>query len=74
MGKKKAKYYVVWEGKNPGIYNNWTDCQLQVSGWQGARFKSFDTLKESEDALQKGSRSHNQETLYKRTKSFDISS
>ncbi|MFA6831329.1 MAG: ribonuclease H family protein [Bacteroidaceae bacterium] len=54
MAKKKAKYYVVWAGKTPGIYDNWTDCQLQVSGWQGARFKSFDTLKESEEAFEKG--------------------
>lgn len=54
MSKKKKKYYVVWEGKTPGIYDNWTDCQLQVNGWQGARFKSFDSSEEAEDALRKG--------------------
>ena len=29
MGKAK-KFYVVWEGNNPGIYNSWTECQLQI--------------------------------------------
>ena len=39
--KAKQKYYVVWKGANPGIYNNWTDCQLQIKGYEGALYKSF---------------------------------
>ena len=49
--KKKEKYYVVWVGVAPGIYRSWTDCQLQVKGYEGARYKSFDTLQEAEEAL-----------------------
>lgn len=49
--KKKEKYYVVWAGVNPGIYRSWTDCQLQVKGYAGAKYKSFDTLAEAEEAL-----------------------
>lgn len=50
MGKNK--YYVVWHGVCPGIYTSWTDCQLQIKGFQGAIFKSFDTREEAEKAYQ----------------------
>lgn len=49
--KKKQKYYVVWAGVAPGIYDSWTDCQLQTKGYEGARFKSFDTWEEAERAF-----------------------
>lgn len=48
---KKQKYYVVWSGVNPGIYTSWTECELQTKGYDGARFKSFDTRAEAEEAL-----------------------
>ena len=48
---KKQKYYVVWAGVNPGIYDSWTDCQLQTKGYEGAQFKSFDTRAEAERAF-----------------------
>ncbi len=48
---KKQKYYVVWVGVKPGIYDSWTDCQLQTKGYEGAKYKSFDTLPEAERAL-----------------------
>lgn len=47
---KKRKYYVVWKGVNPGIYTNWTDCQLQTKGYEGALYKSFPTKEEAEKA------------------------
>ncbi|MBQ8265815.1 MAG: ribonuclease H family protein [Bacteroides sp.] len=50
MGKKQ-KYYVVWKGVSPGIYTSWTDCQLQIKGYDGAQYKSFETLEEAEHAL-----------------------
>jgi ribonuclease HI len=48
--KRKSKYYVVWVGQNPGIYNNWTDCQLQIKAYPGAKYKSFKTLEEAKAA------------------------
>lgn len=48
---KKEKFYVVWAGVNPGIYTSWTDCQLQVKGYEGAKFKSFETREEAEKAF-----------------------
>ncbi|MDR1524183.1 MAG: ribonuclease H family protein, partial [Tannerella sp.] len=52
MSKKaKQKYYVVWNGVNPGVYNNWTDCQLQIKGYVGALYKSFESKEEAEQAF-----------------------
>ncbi|MFC4775935.1 ribonuclease H [Paenibacillus sp. GCM10023252] len=51
----KTKYYVVWVGAKPGIYTNWGDCQRQVNGFPGAKFKSFESKAEAEQAYSKGS-------------------
>ena len=40
---KKGKYYVVWEGAAPGIYESWEECRLQVENYKGAKYKSFDS-------------------------------
>ncbi len=39
----KSKYYVVWNGRKPGIYEGWDNCKEQVSGFNGAKFKGFPT-------------------------------
>ena len=46
------KYYVVWKGKETGIFSDWDSCNKQVSGFPGAKYKSFKTLKEAEFAFQ----------------------
>ena len=48
----KQKFYVVWKGVNPGVYTSWTDCQLQIQGYKGALYKSFDSLEEAEHAFE----------------------
>ncbi|SFK29240.1 viroplasmin family protein [Proteiniphilum acetatigenes] len=47
----KKKFYVVWKGVKPGIYNSWDDCKAQVSGFENALYKSFSTLEEAEKAF-----------------------
>lgn len=49
MGKK-AKYYVVWNGQEPGIYDNWEDCRRRVEGVPGAVYKSFGSEAEAQEA------------------------
>ena len=49
MGKNK--YYVVWQGATPGIYDTWEACKAQVSGYDNARYKSFATRQEAEKAF-----------------------
>jgi ribonuclease HI len=48
---KKQKYYVVWKGVTPGIYDTWEQCQVQVKGYEAAQYKSFFTLPEAEAAF-----------------------
>lgn len=48
---KKNKIFVVWEGKEPGIYRSWEACKRQVHGFEGALFKAFDTEAEAREAL-----------------------
>lgn len=48
------KYYVVWNGRKPGIYRTWAECEKQTKGFKGAAFKSFPTLEEAEKAFNQG--------------------
>jgi len=50
MSKKGKKYYVVWEGVTPGIYETWTQCQLQIAGYPNAKYKSFKTKEQARAA------------------------
>ena len=43
----KNKYYVVWKGRTPGIYREWTDCEAQVKGFAGAIYKGFASVTEA---------------------------
>lgn len=52
MGKQK--YYVVWKGKNPGVYDSWQKCQEEIKNIKGARFKSFDDVKKADNAYNIG--------------------
>lgn len=44
----KNNFYAVLSGRAPGIYKTWAECQKQVVGFKGARFKGFVTLAEAE--------------------------
>ena len=35
------RFYVVWEGREPGVYDSWEECEAQVNGYPGAKYKSF---------------------------------
>ncbi|PZA06603.1 MULTISPECIES: viroplasmin family protein [unclassified Meiothermus] len=48
----KARFYVVWKGRNPGIYATWVDTEAQVKGFAGAKFKGFDSLKAAQLAFE----------------------
>lgn len=51
MAEKKR--YTVREGKKPGIYNNRGACKSVVDGFPGAKYKSFLSLDEAEEAFRK---------------------
>lgn len=37
------KFYTVWVGRHPGVYDNWDDAREQVEGFPGARYRGFDS-------------------------------
>ena len=41
MANTKRKFYVVWEGRAPGVYDSWEECEAQINGYPGARYKAF---------------------------------
>ena len=44
---------MVKKGRNPGIYNNWAECQKNVTGFSGAVYQGFFTLEEAENFMGK---------------------
>jgi len=54
MSKTKKKFYVVWVGAKPGIYDTWDACKAQTMAFPGAKYKSFPTMAEAEQAYRKG--------------------
>ena len=50
MGVRR-KFYVVWQGLSPGIYDTWDECKAQVEGFAGARYKSFNSIEEATAAF-----------------------
>ena len=54
MATGKKKYYVVWEGATPGIYDSWPKAQAQVKGYPGARYKAFSSEAEARQAFHGG--------------------
>lgn len=43
------KYYVVLNGRVPGIYSTWTECKQQVLKYKNAKYKSFKQLNQAEE-------------------------
>lgn len=47
-----GKVYVVFVGRQPGIYWNKLDCEAQVKKCDGGLYSSFNSVKEAEKALE----------------------
>lgn len=50
----KKKYYVVWQGRNPGVYDNWEACKIEIDGCKGAKYKGFPDRTSAETAFREG--------------------
>ena len=55
---KKERFYVVWQGVTPGIYNSWAECKAQVHRFDKALYKSFATREEAELAFRENPWKH----------------
>ncbi|RVE49500.1 hypothetical protein evm_005841 [Chilo suppressalis] len=44
-------FYAVAKGRAPGIFMSWGECEAQVKGFSGARYKKFDSQGEAQDFI-----------------------
>lgn len=52
----KSKFYVVWKGRQIGIFKTWDECNEQIFGFPQAVYKSFKTLQLAEQAFNSSSK------------------
>lgn len=50
----KNRFYVVWQGRNPGVYSRWEDCKKEIEGSKGAKYKGFPDRTSAERAFMEG--------------------
>lgn len=47
------KFYVVFKGYQPGIYDTWEECKAQIDGFSGASYKGYSNCEEATEAFRK---------------------
>ena len=50
----KNKFYVVWNGRQVGVFSSWDSCKMQIEGFKGAQYKSFPDRASAEEAFKSG--------------------
>lgn len=48
------KYYVVWVGRQTGVFSDWSACKQQIDGFENARYMSFASESEAAKAFAEG--------------------
>ena len=47
-------YYVVYRGRHSGIYHTWEECENEIKGFSGSKYKKFTNKKEADYYLKYG--------------------
>jgi len=47
-------FYAVRKGIQPGIYNNWSECEKQIKGFKGSQFKKFASIIDAKEFIKSG--------------------
>lgn len=50
----KNRFYVVWQGRTPGVYSSWEACKKVIDGCKGAKYKGFADRTTAETAFREG--------------------
>lgn len=50
----KKKFYVVWVGKQTGVFTDWSVVQPLVAGYPGAKHKSYPSMEDAKKAFDSG--------------------
>ncbi|KAK7257120.1 hypothetical protein RIF29_30852 [Crotalaria pallida] len=45
--RRRSRFYNVYVGRRTGVYCSWDECHMQVNGFSGASYKSFDSYEEA---------------------------
>ena len=48
------KFYVVWAGRETGVFSDWATCKKSIDKFSGARYKSFPSRSEAVEAFSSG--------------------
>lgn len=67
----KTKYYVVWKGHHPGVYNRWGEAQEQIAGFPNAEFKTFGSKDLAYKAFKEGPEKY-KDGDFKKTKDLSV--
>ncbi len=59
----KKRYYVVWAGREPGIYDDIEDAVEQIDGYPNASIKSFGTPEAAAEAFRSRERKNDNREL-----------
>lgn len=54
MKRSQTKFYVVWQGRQTGIFHDWESGKAAVHGYPNARFQAFPSLEQAERAWKAG--------------------
>jgi len=55
---KEKKYYVVWQGRVPGVYDTWAECKAQIDEFPQARYKGFPSKELAQAAFRESPNRH----------------
>lgn len=58
-------FYAVARGRQTGIFGSWSECQEQIKGFSGPKFKKFSTQSEAQEFLAKNQKSSSSSSLQK---------
>ena len=59
------KFYTVFKGHNPGVYDSWEETKLQTDGFPGAVFKGYATSEEATEAFRRFSDIEDRSELFR---------
>lgn len=63
MADYSRKFYVVWKGRQPGVYDNLDDAMEQVDNYPGALFKSYPSASAAAEAYRRGESGNERQEL-----------
>lgn len=70
---KVSKFYVVWSGKIPGIYDTWDECQQQIVNYPNAKYKGFPNRVAAENAFHRNYDDYKKSSSVKENALFSLS-